>query len=297
MESKVSAVSIYEAEVEEMEPERDLDLDMPGEPGLLSREQEAALAFQIRQGGSIGEAAREHFIETNLRLVYKLARRFLLAGKGHGMEYEDLVQEGCIGLMRAVEKFEPERGYKFSTYATWWIRQAITRALDDQHSAIHIPVYRLGELRRVQRVEQQLLLELRRQPSVSEVAEAAKMTVDLVETLRDLHRTQGLCSLEKRLSNEEGDLTLGSLLADPDEETEEQAVAHASSALLLNTLEDVLTARERRVLTLRYGFSGREHTLEEIGKKLKVSRERIRQIEAKALRKLRQPDVARTLSA
>ncbi len=298
---KPSPFSDTEAEIEAFEEETEpallLDLDVPDVPGLLSREQEAALAYQIRAGGAVGEAARDRFIKANLRLVYKIARRFQAAGSERGMEYEDLVQEGRIGLIRAVGKFEPERGLKFSTMATWWIRQAITRALDDQQSAVHIPVYRLGELRKMRRVEQQLQQDLHRQPNDDELAEAAEMTVELIETLRDLRGVLDLRSLDESLSDQEEELTLGSLLADPDEETEERALASASSAALLATLEDVLTARERQILKLRYGFSGREHTLEEIGRKLKITRERVRQIEAKALRKLRQPQVARTLSA
>jgi RNA polymerase primary sigma factor len=235
-------------------------------------------------------------IEANLRLVYKIARRYTYAGNEHGLEYDDLAQEGRIGLIRAVEKFEPERNLKFSTMATWWIRQAVTRALDDQQSTVHVPVYRQGELRRLGRVEQRLLQDLQRQPSVEELAEAAEMTVELVEALRELRRGLDVGSLDESLldSGDEG-LTLGSLLADPAEETEEQALAKASSTVLLETLQDVLSPRERRVLELRFGFIGHEHTLEEIGNKLQVTRERIRQIEAKALRKLRRPSVARTL--
>ena len=284
-------------EEEAFEPALLLDLDVPELPGLLSREQEQALAYQIRQGGAIGEAARTRFIEANLRLVYKVARHFINVGEERGMEFEDLVQEGRIGLIRAVGKFEPERGLKFSTMGTWWIRQAITRALDDQQSAVHIPVYRLGELRRMHRIEQQLQQELHRQPSNEELAEAAEMTVELIETLRDLRGVLDLRSLDESLSDQEEGVTLGSLMADPDEETEAEAVANASSAMLLETLEDVLSPRERQILKLRYGFGGREYTLEEIGRKLQITRERVRQIEERALRKLRQPAVRAKLSA
>ncbi len=280
------------------EPTRPLEPDVLREIALLSREEEVALAYQIRAGGAIGEAARTRFIEANLRLVYKIARRYTNVGNEHGLEYDDLVQEGRIGLIRAVEKFEPERGYKFSTMATWWIRQAITRALDDQQSAVRVPVYRLGEMRRLGRAEQRLLQQLGRKPSVAELAEAAEMTAELVETLQDLRRTLDLSALDESLTGDDEELTLGSTLADPDEETEAQAVEHASNAVLRETLQGVLTLRERQVVEWRFGIrGGREHKLEEIGKKLGITRERVRQIEAKALRKLRRPDVARTLSA
>lgn len=272
-------------------------LDIPEEPGLLSREQEAALAHQIRAGGAGGEAARTRFIEANLRLVYAIAHRFLSAGRERGMEYEDLVQEGRIGLIRAVDKFEPERGYKFSTYATWWIRQAIMRALDAQLSAVHIPVYRIGELRCLRRAEQQLLQTLHRQPSNEELARAADMTVERIETLRELRKVMDLRSLDEPLTEQEEGLTLGSLLADPASSSEEQALADASRSALFATLAGVLTAREQAILTWRYGLDGPEHTLEEIARKLNITRERVRQIEARALGKLRQPQVVRTLIA
>ncbi len=290
--------SPFDTEAEEEEDiEPALLLDVPALPMMLTPEQEQALMYQIRQGGAIGEAARTRFIEANLRLVNKIAARYACAGKEHGMDYDDLVQEGMIGLMRAVGKFEPERGYKFSTMAVWWIRQAITRALDEQQSAIHIPVQRLGALRRMQRIEQQLLQNLQRQPSDAELAQATGMTLELIGILRSLHGVCTLRSLDETLTDREEALTLGALLADPAEETEAQAVANASSALLLDTLADVLNPRERQILTLRYGFAGREYTLEEVGHKLKISRERVRQIEEWALRKLRRPAVRARLSA
>ncbi len=272
-------------------------LDVPEPPGSLSREQEQALAYQIRQGGAIGETARTRFIEANRGLVYKVAARYASAGKERGIDYDDLVQEGSIGLMRAVSKFKPELGYKFSTMAIWWIRQAITRALDDQQSAIRIPVQRLGALRRMLRVEQSLLQDLQRQPSDTELAQATGMTLELIGILRSLRGVFDLRSLDEALTDREEAQTLGLLLADPDEETEAQAVANASSALLLETLADVLNPRERQILTLRYGFAGREHTLEEVGRKLQITRERVRQIEERAMRKLRRPAVRARLSA
>lgn len=268
----------------------------PQEIPLLSSEQEKMLAQQMREGGAIGEAARDRFIEANLRLVSKIARRYTQAGQEHGLDYDDLVQEGRIGLIRAVSRFNPERGLRFSTMGTWWIRQAITRALDNQQSLVHLPIYRLYEMRRLHRAEQLLFQDLHRQPSVDELAEAAEMTVETLRDLRGLRQALHLSSLDEAFTDQEEGLTLGSLLADPEEETEEQAVANASSAVLMKTLEDVLSPRERRVLELRYGFTGREHTLLEAGKKLNVTRERIRQIEARALEKLRTPEVAHVLA-
>lgn len=267
---------------------------VPEKPALLSHEQEKALASQMRQGGEIGAAARTRFIEANLRLVHKVARHYTRIGDEHGLEYDDLVQEGQIGLIHAVDKFEPERGLKFSTVAVWWVRQAILRALDNHQSAIHIPVFRLAELRHLQRAEQLLLQQFHREPTVAELAETAEMTVEVVEVLRDLHLD--LDSLDEPLSDDGGAFNLGALLADPNEATEEQALANVSKAALLEALQNVLNPRERRVVELRYGLlTGKEHTLLEVGKKLNVTRERIRQIEGKALRKL--TAVAHTLSA
>jgi RNA polymerase primary sigma factor len=272
-----------------------LDLEIPDEPGLLSREQEAALAYQIRAGGAVGEAARAHFIERNQRLVYKVARRFLAAGEERGMTYDDLMQEGMIGLIRAVEKFDPGRGLKFSTMATWWIRQAITRALDQQ-SAVHIPAYRLEEIRKMQRAERQLQQTRGRQPSDVELAEAANMTVDVVGTLRRDARMLDLRSLDEPLAETIGGsgspLPLAEVLAASDD-TESAAIANTSSDLLFARLQTVLADRERYVVQLHYGFGCREHTLEEIGRKLKITRERVRQIEERALRKLRQSHIVK----
>ncbi len=267
-----------------------LDLEVPDEPGLLSREQEVTLATQIRTGGALGKAARTRFIEANLRLVYREARR--LISEGGAMTEEDLVQEGMVGLIRAVEKFDPSRGLKFSTMATWWIRQAITRALDDQQSAVHIPAYRLGEIRKMQRTEQQLQQTRGRDPSAEELAEAANMTVEAIGTLRRDARMLDLRSLDEPLAETIGrsgePIPLAEVLAASDD-TESTAIANTSSDLLFARLQTVLADRERYVVKLHFGFDGcREHTLEEIGRELKITRERVRQIEEQALRKLRQ---------
>lgn len=299
----VSSPTFSDTEFEEEDKEEVaavLQLDVKAlleQTGLLTAEQEQALAYQIREGGAIGEAAWTRFIEANKGLVYKAARRFLVPGEERGMEYDDLVQEGMIGLIRAIEKFEPERKLKFSTMATWWIRQAITRALDDQQSAIHIPVYKLGELRRMRRVEQQLQQALCRQPSDEELAEAANMTVERIVSLRGLRGVLTPSSLEEVIVGESDPVRLGDALVDPSEDTEEQALANASSSALFARLQKILDPRERQILAWRYGFAGREYTLEEIGRKLKVSRERVRQIEERALGKLRRPRVAKVLSA
>ncbi len=280
-----------EVEEEEVEPTLFLDLDVPEVPGLLSREQEQALAYQIRQGGAIGEAARDRFIETNLRLGFKIARRYLHLGEQYGLEYDDIVQEGRIGLIRAVDKFDPGRGYKFSTMATWWIRQAITRALTEYRSSVHVPVHLQDKYRKLQRLAQ----EWDRQPSAEALAQSTGWTVDCARELLKLHLALDVRSLDEPLADDT-EMTHGSLVADPSD-MEEQALTNVSSDALRETLQEVLSARELQILELRFGLTGREHTLEETGAKLKVTRERIRQVEAKALHKLRNPRVARILSA
>jgi RNA polymerase primary sigma factor len=290
-----TAIAVKEADEEAPEVTLSPELDAQEElPALLTAEQEKQLAWQIRRGGPEGLAARDRFIEANLRLVNKVARKFLAAGEERGMEYEDLVQEGRIGLMRAVGKFDPGRGLKFSTMAIWWIRQAITRALDSEQSAVHLPVYRLVELRKMHRIEQQLQQKFCRQPSNEELAAAAEMTVELIEELRKLRIVFDLRSLDESLSDEDEGITLGSLLADPDEETEERAIELASNAALLETLRGVLDPREQQILELRYG---QDCTLEEVGQQLKITRERVRQLEERALRKLRQSSAAQALRA
>lgn len=273
---------------------------------LLSREQEQLLAYQIRQGGAVGEIARTRFIEANIRLVFKIALHYKHA-RGT-LEYDDLVQEGRIGLIHAVDTFEPEQGCKFSTYAVRLIHQAIMKALNEKRSTIRVPNYRWTALRKMQRAEQLLIQRHRRLPSAEELAEEAEITVEMVETLCDLCNVLDLCSLDKSLRpgseeeltlcpGSEEELTLGDLLFSSDDNTEERALANAFSVMLRSVLEEILPPRERQVLVLLFGFNGHEHTLEEVARKLKVSRERIRQIEQQALRKLRRPPVLAKLSA
>jgi RNA polymerase primary sigma factor len=273
---------------------------------ILNAEQEHILAYQIRQGGSVGERARMHFIMANLRLVFMIAHPFKHV-RG-ALEYSDLVQEGRIGLIQAVERFNPERGYRFSTYAVWRIQRAIIQALHDKKPIIRVPNYRWSALVHMQRAEQALIQQHYRLPSVEELAEAAGMTVELVETLRSVCNVLNLCSLDKPLDpdSEEGlkfdpgaeeELTLGDLLFSSDASTEERALANVFSTTLRSVLEEVLTRRERQVLALRFGFTGHEHTLAEIAHQFNVSRERVRQIEERALCKLRRPSVRAQLSA
>lgn len=273
---------------------------------LLSREQEQWLAYQIRQGGAVGEVARKRFIEANLRLVGKIA----LAYKHYWgvLDYQDLVQEGRIGLMRAVERFEPGQGCKFSTYAAWWIHQTIMQAQKEKRSTIHIPTYRWAELRQMQRAEQWLIQQYRRLPSAEELAEETGMTVELVETLQGMYNLLNLCSLDRPLASDaeeewpfdpssEEVLTLGDLLFNADDDTEERALTNTFNAMLRSVLEETLSPRERLVLELRFGFTGREHTLLEVAQRLKVTRERVRQIQERALRRLRRPPVLAKLLA
>jgi RNA polymerase primary sigma factor len=272
----------------------------------LSPEQERVLAYQIRQGGLVGERARTHFIVANLRLVFTIAHPFKRAQGA--LEYNDLIQEGRIGLIQAVEQFNPERGYRFSTYAVWRIHRAIMQALHDKKSIIRVPNYRWSALVHMQRTEQVLIQQHHRLPSAEELAEAAGMTVELVETLRGLYNMLDLSSLDKPLDPDpeerpvldpgsEEALTLGDLLFNSDDSTEERALANVFSIMLRSVLEETLTRREWQVLALRFGFTGHVHTLAEIARQLKVSRERVRQIEARALGKLRRPSVLTKLSA
>ena len=262
------------------------DLLEIGRVPLLSPEEEIELAIRIIDGD---EVAKKRLSEANLRLVVSIAKRYL----GRGMQFLDLIQEGNLGLIKAVEKFDYTKGFKFSTYATWWIRQAITRAIADQARTIRIPVHMVETINKVKKVSSQLLHTNGHEPTADEISDELDMPVDKVREI--MRVAQEPVSLETPIGEEE-DSHLGDFIPDDDAPAPADAASHTLLKEQLAEVLDTLTPREEKVLRLRFGLEdGRSRTLEEVGKEFNVTRERIRQIEAKALRKLRHPSRSKKL--
>jgi RNA polymerase primary sigma factor len=258
-----------------------------GKIPLLTAEEELALAKRVVKGDKL---AKDQMAEANMRLVVSIAKRYV----GRGLDLLDLIQEGNTGLLRAVEKFDPDRGFKFSTYATWWIRQAITRAIADQARTIRIPVHMVETINKLLRTQRRLTQELNREPTNEEIAAAMEMEVDKVEHIMKIK--QDISSLDASVRDDEEDSVLGDFIEDEDAKTPTES---ASEQLLKEQVRQILsslTEREQKILKLRFGLEdGKSHTLEEVGQEFSVTRERIRQIEAKALAKLRKHKETRRL--
>lgn len=260
-----------------------------GKVPLLTADEEIRLSKEMEAGGEAGKRAQQRLAEANLRLVVSIAKRYV----GRGMLFLDLIQEGNLGLIKAVEKYDYRKGFKFSTYATWWIRQAITRAIADQARTIRIPVHMVETINKLIRVSRQLLQELGREPTPEEIAKEMNMSVERVREI--LKISQEPVSLETPIGEEE-DSHLGDFIQDDNVPVPADAAAFTLLKEQLVEVLGTLTDREQKVLRLRFGLDdGRARTLEEVGKEFNVTRERIRQIEAKALRKLRHPSRSRKL--
>lgn len=293
IDQELDEIQVSEEEIDISIPEG-INIDDPvrmylkeiGKVQLLTAEEEVNLAKKMEEGDN---AAKKRLAEANLRLVVSIAKRYV----GRGMLFLDLIQEGNLGLIKAVEKFDYRKGYKFSTYATWWIRQAITRAIADQARTIRIPVHMVETINKLIRVSRQLLQELGREPQPEEVAKEMGMTLEKVREIMKI--SQEPVSLETPIGEEE-DSHLGDFIPDDDALAPAEAAAFTLLKEQLIEVLGTLTPREEKVLKLRFGLDdGRARTLEEVGKEFNVTRERIRQIEAKALRKLRHPSRSKKL--